>query len=109
MDRCRNCRVPCDGDYCRICCDLRVCVLCHRRLQTRLFSLRDTICDTCVRKSQSHTVRTALDGVVEEHEIRTSEFDADLHVYLNEHEDEIVHILQRAVNRHRYGKLFAIV
>ena len=102
MNRCRNCRVPCDGDYCRICCDRRVCDLCHRRLEARLFTLRDTICDTCVRKNQHHSVRTALDGIVEEHEIQTSEFDVDLHVYLNEHEDEIVHILQQAVVQHRY-------
>ena len=102
MDRCRNCRVPCDGVYCRICCDLRTCELCHRRLQARLFTLRESICDTCFRRSQRLTVRTALEGVVEEHEIRTSEQDGDLHIFMDEHEHEIVHILQQAVNQHRY-------
>ena len=104
MDRCRNCRVPCDGDYCCICCNLRTCDLCHRRLQARLFTLRESICDTCFRKIQHPTVRTALEGVVEEHEIRTTEQDGDLHVFMNEHENEILHILQRAVNQHRYEK-----
>ena len=46
-------------------------------------------------------IRTELDGVVEEHEIQTSELDGDLHVYMNEHENEIVQILQQAVNQHR--------
>ena len=101
MARCRNCRVQCDGDYCCICRDLRECDQCGRHLQARLFTQRDSICDTCYRKSQHPTVRTALEGVVEEHVIRTSELDGDLHIYLNDHENEIVRILHQAVNQHR--------
>ena len=80
--------------------------VCHRRLQARLFTLRDEICDTCVRKSLSPTVRTALEGVVEEHEIRTSEPDGNLQVFMDENEHEIVRILQQAVNQHSKIILF---
>ena len=103
MDRCRNCRVPYNGDYCSICRDLRECEQCGRRLPPRLFTQRDSVCDTCIRKSQHANVRTAIGGVVEEHEIATADTDGDLHVYLDEHENEIVQILQQAVNQHRCG------
>ena len=42
---------------------------------------------------------TAMDGTVEEHEVPTSETDADIHVFLEQHEDEITRILEEAVNR----------
>jgi hypothetical protein len=35
-----------------------------------------------------------------EYEIPTSETDADVHVFLNQHEGEIERILEEAVNRH---------
>jgi hypothetical protein len=40
-----------------------------------------------------------MEGTVEEHEIPTSETDADVHVFLNQHEGEITKILEEAVNR----------
>ena len=62
----------------------------------------------CLRKIQHPAVRTAVEGVVEEHEIRTSEQDGDVHVYMNERENDIVQTLQEAVNRHRYSSVVAI-
>jgi hypothetical protein len=100
MDRCANCRVACDGTYCRICQDLKECVECGRRLSAQLYTQRDDMCNTCVRRSQRSLHRTAMEGTVEEHEIPTSETDADVHVFLNQHEDEITRILEEAVNRH---------
>jgi hypothetical protein len=41
-----------------------------------------------------------LDGVVEEHEIPISGNDADLHVFLDEREREVVSILERAIDQH---------
>jgi hypothetical protein len=41
-----------------------------------------------------------MEGTVEEHEIPTPETDADVHVLLNQNEDEITRILKEAVNRH---------
>jgi hypothetical protein len=41
-----------------------------------------------------------MEGTVEEYEIPTSETDADVHVFLNQSEDEITRILEEAVNRH---------
>jgi hypothetical protein len=41
-----------------------------------------------------------MDGVVEEHEIPTSETDADVHVFIDEHEDDIRRIVEEAVTRH---------
>ena len=99
MDRCKNCRVACDGTYCRLCCDLCECEWCHRRLTPRLFTLRDSKCDTCVRKSQT-SVRRAFDGIVEEHEIPISGNDGDLHVFLNERERDVISILIEAINHH---------
>jgi hypothetical protein len=55
------------------------------------------MCNTCVRRSQSSLHRTAMEGIMEEHEIPTSETDAD--VFLNQHESEITRILEEAVNR----------
>lgn len=98
MNRCKNCRVACDGTYCRLCYDLRECESCHRRLTPRLFTIRDSVCDTCVRKSQ--TVRSALNGIVQEHEIPISGNDGDLHVFLDEHERNVVSILEQAINQH---------
>jgi hypothetical protein len=101
MTRCRNCRVSCEGDYCRICRDLRVCERCSRRLPQRLFTQRDSVCDTCVRKRQHPPVRTAVDNIVEEHEIPISDIDGDLHVFMDQREDVVTRILEEAVNRHR--------
>ena len=44
--------------------------------------------------------RTAMDGTVEENDIPTSETDVDIHVFLEEHEDEIRSRLEDAINRH---------
>jgi hypothetical protein len=41
-----------------------------------------------------------MEKAVEKHEIPTSETDADVHVFLDQHEDEITRILEEAVNRH---------
>jgi hypothetical protein len=41
-----------------------------------------------------------MEGTVEEYEIPTSETDADVHVFLNQHEGEIERILEETVNRH---------
>ena len=101
MDRCLNCRVPCDGTYCRICDGLRECEACSRRLAPRLFTQRDAICDTCFRKSSHPTVRTAIGRIVEEHDIPVAENGGDLHVFMDENEDVILGILEEAVNRHR--------
>jgi hypothetical protein len=53
-----------------------------------------------LRKSQQPTIHTAFGRVVEEHEIATSETDGDLHVFMDEHENQIVRMLEEAVNRH---------
>jgi hypothetical protein len=78
MDRCANCRVACDGTYCRICQDLKECAECGRRLSAQLYTQRDDVCNTCVRRSQRSLHRTAMEGTVEEYEIPTSETDADI-------------------------------
>jgi hypothetical protein len=101
MDRCVNCRLPCDGTYCTICRDLRECVRCSRRLPLRLFTQRDDVCDTCARKSQQPRVRTAVDRIVEEHEIPVADNASDLHVFMDEHEDIVLRTVEDAVNRHR--------
>ena len=101
MNRCRNCRISCEGDLCRICRDLRQCAWCSRRLADRLFTQRDTVCDTCVRKSQQPRCRTAVEGIVEEHELPVSGMDGDLRVIMDEHEDVVTRIVEEAVNRHR--------
>ncbi len=41
-----------------------------------------------------------MEGTVEEHELPTSETDADLNVFLDQHEDDIMRIMEEAVNRH---------
>jgi hypothetical protein len=41
-------------------------------------------------KSQQPTTHTAEGRVVEEHEIATSETDGDLHVFMDEHENQIL-------------------
>jgi hypothetical protein len=101
MDRCVNCRVPCDGTYCTKCRDLRECVRCSRRLPSRLFTQRDDVCDTCARKCQQPRVRTAVDRIVEEHEIPVADNAGDLHVFLDEHEEVVMRMLVDAVKRHR--------
>ena len=101
MERCRNCRIPCDENYCNICSGLRECQLCGRRLSERLFTLNDTVCDICTRKNQHANVRTAIGGIVEEQEIPTLETDSDLHIFMDQHENEIMQSLEQAVNRHR--------
>jgi hypothetical protein len=100
MDRCVNCRVACDGTYCRICQDLKECGECGRRLSAQLYTQRDDVCNTCVRRSQRSLHRTAMEGTVEEYELPTSETDADIHIFLNQNEDERTRILEEAVNRH---------
>ena len=50
-------------------------------------------------------MQTALEGVVEEREIRTLEQDGDLRAFVDEHEHEIVRIHQQAVNQHRYDNV----
>lgn len=100
MDRCTNCRMPCDGTYCRVCQDLKECQECGRRLSEHLYTQRDDICNTCVRRRQRSIHRTAMNGVVEEREIPTSETDSDVNVFLQQHEDDITQILNEAVNRH---------
>jgi hypothetical protein len=101
MDRCVNCRLPCDGTYCTICRDQRECERCSRRLPPRLFTQRDDVCNICVRKSQQPRVRTAVDRIVEEHEIPVADNAGDLHVFLDEHEDAVLRTLVDAVDRHR--------
>ena len=102
MDRCVNCRVPCDGTYCCICQNLTECQKCGRRLSAQLYTQRDDVCNTCVRRNQRSTHRTAMEGVVEEYDIPTSETDVDLHVFIDQHEDDITRILDEAVNRHEW-------
>ena len=99
MDRCANCRVACDGTYCRVCQDLKECVECGRRLSDQLYTQRDDVCNTCVRRSQRLLHRTAMEGTVEEHEIPTSENDVDIHVFLNQSEGEITRIPEESINR----------
>ena len=41
-----------------------------------------------------------MDGTVEEHDIATSGIDADINVFIDEHEDDITRILEEAVTRH---------
>jgi hypothetical protein len=101
MDCCVNCRLLCDGTYCTICRDLRECQRCSRRLPPRLFTQRDDVCDICARKSQQPRVRTAVDRIVEEHEIPVVDNAGDLHVSMDEHEDIVLRSLEDAVNRHR--------
>jgi hypothetical protein len=101
MDHCVNCRLPCDGTYCTICRDLRECERCSRHLPPSLFTQRNDVCDTCARKSQQPRVRTAVDRIVEEHEIPVADNDGDLHVFMDEHEDIVLRTLKDAVNRHR--------
>jgi hypothetical protein len=43
VDRCVNCRVACDGTYCRICQDLKECAEFGRRLSTQLYTQRDDV------------------------------------------------------------------
>jgi hypothetical protein len=62
---------------------------------------RDNVCDTCARKSQQPRVRTAVDRIVEEHEIPVADNVGDLHVFLDEHEDVVLRTLVDAVNRRR--------
>jgi hypothetical protein len=69
------------------------------RLSSRLFTLRDSVCDTCVSRKRQ-TVRSASNGVVEEHEIPISGNDGDLHVFLDEHERDVESILKRAIDQH---------
>ena len=99
MDRCRNCHMACEGNLCRICRDLGECRQFGRRLQQSLFTLSHDVCDACMRKRQS--VRTAVERVVEEREFATSELDVDLHVFLDEHEADVVRVLEDAVNQRR--------
>jgi hypothetical protein len=101
MDCCVNYRLPCDGTYCTICRDLRECVRCSRRRPPRLFTQRDDVWDICVRKSQQPRVRTAVDRIVEEHEIPVADNAGDLHVFMDEHEDVVLRTVEDAVNRHR--------
>jgi hypothetical protein len=100
MDRCVNCRVTCDGTYCRVCQALQECRDCGRRLSARLFTERNDVCNTCVRRHQRFRLRTALGGVVEEREIPVSEDDGDLRVFIDQNEDNIVQFLEEAINRH---------
>jgi hypothetical protein len=41
-----------------------------------------------------------MQGAVEEHELPTSETDADVHAFFIQHEAEITRILEEAINRH---------
>ena len=100
MDRCSNCRVPCDGTYCRLCQTLTECVECGRRLSALLYTQSNEVCNTCMRRRNRAVHRTALDGVVEEFEIPTSETDVDINVFLEQREDEITRVLEEAINRH---------
>ena len=84
-----------------MCNDLCECQQCSRRLSQHLFTEQDSICDTCVRKNLHPSIRTAVDGVVEEHEIPTLESDIDLHGFMDVHENEILRILEQAINQHR--------
>ena len=83
MDRCTNCRVPCDGTFCRICQELKECQECGRRLSTQLYTEQDDVCNACVRRNQRSLHRTAMEGTVEEHEIPTSETDVDITAFIN--------------------------
>jgi hypothetical protein len=65
-----------------------------------LFTIRDTVCDTCVRKKEHPTIQRAVNGIVEEHEIPISGNDSDLHVFLGENERDVVSVLERAINQH---------
>jgi hypothetical protein len=79
---------------------LRECERCARCLPDRLFTQQPSVCDTCHRRGRHPTFRSAVGRVVEEHGIATSETDSDLHVFMDEHENDITQILEEAVRRH---------
>jgi isocitrate/isopropylmalate dehydrogenase len=65
-----------------------------------IYSARRRLRHLC-EKSQQPRVRTAVDRVVEEHEIPVADNAGDLHAFMDEHEDIVLHTLEDAVNRHR--------
>jgi hypothetical protein len=100
IDRCVNCRVSCDGTYCRVCQALKECRDCGRRLSARLFTQRNDVSNMYVKRHQRFRLRTALSGDVEERDIPISEDDGDLRVFLDQNEDNIEQFLEEAINRH---------
>ena len=98
MDRCKNCRLPSTTIYCNICNNLTECQQCGRRLSPQLFEYQANICNACYRKRQR--VRSAMGGLVEEHEIPISGIHGDLHVFMAEHERDVLSILEEAMNLH---------
>ncbi len=95
---CRNCRAPCEDRLCVVCIKHPECTRCHRRLPAGLFATNPNICDTCLRKAQNCTTRTALDGVVIEHDLSTNEADIDVNSFLENHDGELRNLLQRALD-----------
>jgi hypothetical protein len=75
-------------------------VECGKRLSAQLYTQQDDVCSTCVRRSQRSLHRTAMEETVEKYELPTSKTDADVHIFLNQNGDEIMRILEEAVNRH---------
>jgi hypothetical protein len=88
------------NDLCSTCSNNPECQRCKRRLPPGLFVSRSEICETCLRKLQDGRHRSALDGVVMEYQLPTSEFDGDLDAYINSHIDSITDLLQNAIDRH---------
>jgi hypothetical protein len=66
----------------------------------QLFTKQDTVCDACWNKKLHPSVRSAVDGIVEEYEIPISAYNGDVHVFMHEHERDVMASLERAIDQH---------
>jgi hypothetical protein len=88
----------CEHDLCTVCCRKPECVQCKRRLSPDSFEEDSLICGACHRKQQNGSRRTALDGIVTEYDITTSEFDSDFELFMQNNEETIMSFLQQILN-----------
>jgi hypothetical protein len=61
--------------------------LVFRRIAPRLFTQRDAVCDTCLRKISLSQHQMDMGHVVDEQQVPTSETDSDLQVFMDQYED----------------------
>ena len=92
----------CDGSGCYRCQTTKKCLGCSGVLRIGCFDGDSTKCRACLRKVG---YKKALNDIVIEVTLPTSEYDIDLDQYINNNETQINNIVGDAVEQHRAVKV----
>jgi hypothetical protein len=92
--------MKCAGQLCTVCAARPRCDKCRRHLPESLFDANETTCRTCLRKRRDIPNRVAFNGIVQERDIDADRNSADLQTYMDSVRDQVLSILQEAINNH---------